>query len=104
MAIKNAHNDIVELLLANPNVRNILGETPLYNACRNGHLALVTTFLDSGADPNIANTLGGTPLMVAIENGHSDIFELLLKANVDLNVSKHKWRNSYLSRLSTWSS
>ena len=67
-------------------------------------LLLLPSFLNSGADPNIANTLGGTPLMVAIENGHSDIVELLLKANVDIERSKHKWRNSYLSLLSTWSS
>src|SRR5207244_3390253 len=38
------------------------GYTPLLIASRAGHVAMIETLIDGGADPNLPNTNGTTPL------------------------------------------
>ncbi len=51
--------------------RNIDGVTPLHEAARNGHQALVTIMVkELGADVNVRDNQGATPLRYAFINGH----------------------------------
>ena len=49
------------------------GETSLFVACYNGHIALAELLLDRGALINQANEGGRTPLLVACKVGHREI-------------------------------
>ena len=46
------------------------GATPLFFACKNGHLPFVERLLQEKADPNAPMDNGVTPLFIACENGH----------------------------------
>ena len=60
--------------------------TPLMTACLEGHVDVVGTLLENGADPNKAQYkgLGLSPLHIACELGHTRIVEMLLEKNVDV--------------------
>eukprot|EP00668_Euglena_longa_P041696 GGOE01054905.1.p1 GENE.GGOE01054905.1~~GGOE01054905.1.p1 ORF type:complete len:1000 (-),score=172.16 GGOE01054905.1:309-3308(-) len=79
--------DLVDLNAADGN-----GATPLHDACRNGHMAVVNRFLaHPSVDINIMTTRyygercyykscgSGTPLHVACEYGHAGVVQLLLR-------------------------
>ena len=58
--------------------------TPLWTACRNGHIEVVATLLAANADVNQADNDGVTPLFIASANGHTETPRLLAaKANVN---------------------
>ena len=54
-----------------------LGWTPLMAACERGHLKVVQTLLNAGADRSLSNADGKTALALAQDNGHSDIAAVL---------------------------
>ena len=62
---------------ADPNMRGIVGETPLMSAAFSGSRQAVEVLLAAGADVN-ARWRYGTPLSYAAQRGHTDIVRLLL--------------------------
>jgi ankyrin repeat protein len=54
------------------------GKTMLMYSCINGHIEVVKTLLNNGANVNQENSDGMTALMYACENGHDSIVKLLL--------------------------
>src|SRR3990167_8025674 len=62
-----------------PNLRDKLGRTVLFNAASHGHAAVVKALLAKGADPNIANNNQTTPLMAAAHNGRIDVVNCLIE-------------------------
>lgn len=73
--------DVVQILLTNgadPNLRNIEGDTALHNACQNGQQFIVQLLLDNGADGHIANQENSTALDVAARFDRRDVVALLL--------------------------
>jgi len=88
IASQNSFEAIVRLLLelqANPNVRNLAGETSLFIACRyHGAEKVVMTLLMFKADPNIPDNNGETPLHIATVNQYTRTVQLLLERGADL--------------------
>ncbi|KAK6111741.1 Ankyrin repeats (3 copies) family protein [Brugia pahangi] len=78
--------------VVNINVRNNLGQTPLYCAVAR-NLSQSFTLLTYGADLNIANYDGNTPLHVSSKNGDVDLVKLLLCFGA--LVEEWSWRNSF---------
>ncbi|KRT84770.1 Ankyrin repeat-containing protein [Oryctes borbonicus] len=76
----NGRLTIVRLLLnSGANVDNINGNKLLLAAATEGHLDVVKTLLEKGADANVRTKEGYTPLSIAIRRGHIAIAKILLK-------------------------
>jgi serine/threonine-protein phosphatase 6 regulatory ankyrin repeat subunit B len=58
---------------ADINISHVDGASPLYIACKNGHLQIVRKLLECKADINRTDNDGFSPLYVACRNGHVDI-------------------------------
>ncbi|KAH3744322.1 hypothetical protein Pelo_14295 [Pelomyxa schiedti] len=73
---------------ARPDVNRLNGGyTPLYFACKKGHLAVVDALLTKGnSDANKASD-GGMPLYIACYHGNTSIVQLLLTKAADLNIT-----------------
>jgi hypothetical protein len=65
------------------NKPNRMNQTPLYVACRNGNLAVVTFLVREGADPHIMSSIDNdeeeTPLEVSARWNHKVIVQFLLE-------------------------
>ena len=64
--------------------RDIYRETPLHEAAKWGHLAIVKFFITQGADVNVKGTDGRSPIHLAIERGNKDVIELLTRHGAKL--------------------
>ena len=54
------------------------GSTPLYDAVKNGHIGVVKTLIEHGADVNLPTTKGISPLLglsYPISSYHKQIFD-----------------------------
>ena len=60
------------------------GETPLYLACHNGHLAVMQYLLEQGASLDKCNDSGKTPLFAAAISGREEIARNLLEQGADM--------------------
>ncbi|MCY4384579.1 MAG: ankyrin repeat domain-containing protein [Nitrospinae bacterium] len=93
-----ARADILKVLLqeakADPNIRNVKGDTPLMALIRRGHTVFTKTghasmLLGHGADPNTRNNEGETPLFEALSlPGHSRNSDYDMKRLIKLLI-KH---------------
>ena len=74
---------------ANPNVRDIHGNTPLFSAVATESREIAQNIslilLRNGADPNIVNNFGRTPLSLAVIRDSDPVIRLLLKHNANPN-------------------
>ena len=62
------------------------GCSPLFIACREGHLELIPHLLKAEANPNIVNKDGYTPLHVACMKGNLYIVQFLLQYKADYTI------------------
>ncbi|KAK7206378.1 glycerophosphocholine phosphodiesterase Gde1 [Myxozyma melibiosi] len=90
IAANNDYDEIIDILLdAGLDVDYAderLGETPLYNAVRNGYIKSASTLLKHKANTEISeNTYGWTPLFVATVYGYADLVDLLISYGSDLS-------------------
>lgn len=72
--------------LANINIQNPNGITPLMYGCMRRNIQIVDALILMGANVNIRNHRGQTALMVAIENHNYNIMLLLMKAGTNLYI------------------
>ena len=52
-----------------------------------GHVEVVRTLCEAGADKDKPDAIGRTPLFLAFESGHPDIFQILCEASADKDVA-----------------
>ncbi|KKO97783.1 hypothetical protein THAR02_10115 [Trichoderma harzianum] len=82
LSARNGHEAIVELLLeigADPESRNVDGQTALMHAARNGHEAIVRLLLMHEADLDSKDESGWTVVMHVALSGNETIVEMLLE-------------------------
>lgn len=70
----------VAAILAGADVDAYLSGTPLMNASRRGHVAMVKLLLAAGADVNYSMYEYLTPIMCAAAHGHTEVMKLLMAA------------------------
>ena len=82
------NNRIVLLLIKhNANIHHIVnGLSSLYIAADQGHLEIVHTLLNAGADVDQPSDTGLTPLLIASKKGYHKIVGALLKKNASMNM------------------
>lgn len=68
------------------NVRNSLGETPLFWALSIENTQAITLLLDRGADVNVKDRCGSTPLYIAAAKHDINVIRMLLERGADVNV------------------
>ena len=64
------------------------GYNPLYMAAKSGHVTVIDTLLNAGADPNGTALDGLTPLMMAASSGNPDAVEALVKRGANVNAKE----------------
>ena len=76
-------------LFAKPNhfkeVKDLNGNTPLHWAALNGHIDMVTSLLENGADVQSKEDFGRTPLHFSAIGGHHEVCKALIEAGAELN-------------------
>lgn len=96
-AAKYNEKDILEFLLhngINPNICEEEGGAPLHFATLEGHLEIIETLLNNGADINLqANGSYATPLHYACKhtNSHVTVVERLLSLGADPKITDINW-------------
>lgn len=93
MAAYSGDSEDVALLLqegADPNARDLQGDTPLYWACFKSHCSptyseVVKALLAAGADTTLRAPEGNPPLVEACRAGSADVVGLLLQAGANPN-------------------
>jgi ankyrin repeat protein len=70
------------------------GNTPLHLAASHGHVFVVKTLLDEGANINACNRNKETPLHLAAANGHLEVVQDLLKAKAYFSVVDGQQRSA----------
>ena len=68
-------------------VREGVGATALYFASREGHLDIVKTLLENGANTEISTKDGDTPLYAAAFGGHLEVVEFLLSVGANIEAT-----------------
>lgn len=90
-AVANMHEPVVRRLVGagtRVDTADMLGDTPLNLATRQGNVSMARILLEAGADPNARGwRCGQTPLSVASEKGRDDMVSLLLEHGADVSIA-----------------
>eukprot|EP00731_Ephydatia_muelleri_P032874 Em0024g418a len=70
------------------------GRSPLYMASQEGHLDVVKTLIEAGANIHQAEKDGQSPLFISCLNGHLDIVKTLIEAGANINQATKKGGSS----------
>jgi ankyrin repeat protein/serine/threonine protein kinase len=87
---------IMKILLeygANPNLKDVSGQTPLHLAIVDDKIEIVKLLLEYLVDYNLKDNLGNTPLTLAIKKNRIEIVELLLQYGADVNLKDDEGRS-----------
>jgi ankyrin repeat protein len=79
---------------ADPNGKNLQGETPLNIAIQLSFKKAVRILIDNGADIELTGKDGKKPILNALQcagSGNTDIIEALLKENVKIDEVDNNW-------------
>lgn len=71
-----------------------LGDTPVFEACFEGHLTVIKYLVDSGADLTIRNNRKSTCLMIASYADNADVIKYLVQQEKDINAVDLDGRNA----------
>jgi len=104
LAIRRAHREVAELLVASNKSDVNLDchkQTPLHLACQKGYMNLVRLLIYHGADVNaITNPRRETPLYLACTSLHADVVLCLLESHANANTNHmdvYGWDPGYVS-------
>ena len=83
-AARQGKTDMVSFLLSRKPSRQAINEA-LPAAAGKGHIAIVQTLINSGAD--VKGEYGGTALMMAADSANLDVIQLLLSHGANVNAA-----------------
>ncbi|KAJ8668906.1 hypothetical protein QAD02_000165, partial [Eretmocerus hayati] len=69
----------------NSKYSDLIGDTALHEAVREGHLEMVQLLLSSGASINTQNWYRNTPIIIAAQIGRKDIAQKLIESEANVN-------------------
>lgn len=69
---------------------NVLGWTPLHEACNHGWYEVACRLIQAGANVNAKGLDNFTPLHDAVQNGHIRLVKLLVEKGADINAKNAK--------------
>ncbi|BAM39280.1 uncharacterized protein TOT_010000739 [Theileria orientalis strain Shintoku] len=72
--------------LCNPNHVDLIGQTCLFYAARDGRGELCSYFSKHGCNPNHKDRLGQTCTFYAARDGHAEVIKVLLEHGADVNI------------------
>ncbi|CAL7961031.1 conserved hypothetical protein [Alphaproteobacteria bacterium] len=93
----NSFPDVIEFLLnagANPNAKDVGGNTPLILAALKGHSKVAELLMKFGSDVNTVNNVGETALTLAASQGYLEVVEQLFNTEKITNINYFN-QNSY---------
>jgi hypothetical protein len=73
---------------ADPNAKDSLGHTALFDAVAGGQIEAARALLNAGAKASVVAADGRTPLIEAAAQGRLDIAQLLVQSGADLNTAQ----------------
>lgn len=92
-AARNGYREIAGLLMGedlpeevkaiHPDSRDKCDRTPLHDAARHGHAAVVSVLLEKGANIFLEDKFGRTPFTVAWQYGHETVMHMLASSGYD---------------------
>ncbi|CTQ41353.1 Ankyrin repeats (3 copies) [Babesia microti strain RI] len=85
-ALEIARLLIEEFLLCNPGHLDLIGQSCLFYAARDGYAKLCQYLCKSGADVKQADNLGQTCLFYAAREGHVEVLKVLIDLGADINA------------------
>ena len=92
LAVIEGKETLLDHLIAHREIdlskKDRLGDSPLMNAARCGHLSFVTKLLDSGADRSLAETQGMSFIKEAIDEGQAHIVDAMMNRGEDFGFQK----------------
>lgn len=65
---------------------NSIGEFPLSTSAQPGHIDIVQSLLEAGADVNKTDNSMNTPLILALAHGQNAVAKLLINAGADVDT------------------
>ena len=84
--IKETHEKVEFESILNVHGKNEEGQTPLHMAATRGHIELVASLIERGADLNPKSNFGYTPLHYAANQSGVEIAKLLIDNGADVNA------------------
>jgi ankyrin repeat protein len=78
------------------------GFSPLYVACRNGHVDIVCTLLEHRADIDLSNNNGVSPLYITCLTGYLQVVCTLLENNAEVNLGKSALHSNNFLTICKW--
>ncbi|MDB2613568.1 ankyrin repeat domain-containing protein [Chlamydiales bacterium] len=98
---------VIEKLLiqkADPNIRNMQGETVMHLAAKSGNIYVLSTLLkDRSIRVNLGDVHGRYPLNRAIEEGNIPIIEMLIKKRAKISENAYRFTSLIVAaRLKQW--
>jgi len=99
IASRNGHLDVVQYLITTCSAdleqagsvvfdgETIEGATPLWCSAAAGHIDVVSSLIEKGANVNRTTLTNSTPLRAACFDGHFDIVKLLVEQGADIEIA-----------------
>ena len=79
---------------ADPNAKNLAGNTALHAAAYRGSVGAIRALLAAGADRNARNVYGATALDIAMREGRDDAARAMHEAHDDIDRRRDRSRES----------
>lgn len=89
--LRQLDGDAKKAALAHGYIFNLLSNSPLTLAIRNGHTDAVRELVAAGAEVNEYSMYSLTPLAIAAERGHTEMVKLLLKHGAKVDAAPNAY-------------